>query len=253
MNQTDIDKRRNRIELLIKTIGLCVAAFLVAPFVLIVIKGLIGLVVAAAIGGGIIFFTPVVARVVANWRLKALKAEAARNPIETLQNDYGKRQQGLRNFASRISDFATAVGSFEDKLGEFKRAHPEDAPKFDEQLRKMKLVLENRKTKFKEAQSELVAYDKEIHRASDIWEMGQAAAAMTSAAGMTEDDFLQKISTETALDSVQKSMNRAFADLEVSLLEEQKPAQQLTAGAPGAPSATIVDVESTPVRAKREN
>jgi hypothetical protein len=242
MNQNDIEKRRQRIEMLIKIIGLCAAAFFVAPFVFIVIKGLLGLVVAAAIGGGIIFFTPVVARVVANWRLKAL--------IETLQNDYGKRQQGLRNFANRISDFATAVGSFEDKLGEFKREHPEDAPKFDEQLRKMRLVLENRKAKFKQAQNELVAYDKEIHRASDIWEMGQAAAAMTSAAGMTEDDFLQKISTETALDSVQKSMNRAFADLEVSLLEEQKPPQQLT---PGAPAQTIVDVESTPVRAKRDN
>jgi len=45
-------------------------------------------------------------------------------------------------------------------------------------------------------------------------------------------------------------MNRAFADLEVSLLEEQKPPQQLT---PGAPAQTIVDVESTPVRAKRDN
>jgi DNA repair exonuclease SbcCD ATPase subunit len=181
--------------------------------------------------------------------LKAIKAEAARNPIETLQNDYGKRQEGLRNFASRISDFATAVGSFEDKLGEFKRDHPEDAPKFDEQLRKMKLVLENRKAKFKEAQTELAAYDKEIKRANDIWQMGQAAAAMTSAAGMTEDDFLQKISTETALDSVQKSMNRAFADLEVSLLEEQKPPQQLPQG---SPPQTTVEVEPPPVRSKRQ-
>jgi len=249
MNQIDIDKRRKRIEMLIKIVGLCVAAFFVAPFVFIVIKGLIGMVIAAVVGGSIIFFTPVVARVFANWRLKAIKAEAARNPIETLQNDYGKRQQGLRNFANRISDFATAVGSFEDKLDDFKRDHPEDAPKFDEQLRKMKLILDNRKAKFKEAQTELTAYDKEIKRANDIWEMGQAAAAMTSAAGMTEDDFLQKISTETALDSVQKSMNRAFADLEVSLLEEQKLPSQLP---PGAQAQTTVDVEPLPVRSKRQ-
>jgi len=249
MNPIDIEKRRNRIEMLVKIVGLCVAAFFVAPFVFIVIKGLIGMVVAAAVGGAMIFFTPVVARMAANWRLKAIKAEAARNPIETLQNDYGKRQEGLRNFAGRISDFATAVGSFEDKLGEFKRDHPEDAPKFDEQLRKMKLVLENRKAKFKEAQTELAAYDKEIKRANDIWQMGQAAAAMTSAAGMTEDDFLQKISTETALDSVQKSMNRAFADLEVSLLEEQKTPQQLPQG---SPSQTTVEVEPPPVRSKRQ-
>ena len=112
----------------------------------------------------------------------------------------------------------------------------------------MRLVLENRKAKFKEAQTELTAYDKEIKRANDIWEMGQAAAAMTSAAGMTEDDFLQKISTETALDSVQKSMNRAFADLEVSLLEEQKSPQQLP---PGSQPQTTVDAEPPPVHAKR--
>ncbi len=249
MNPIDLEKKRARIEMLVKIVGLCVAAFFVAPFVFIVIKGLIGMVIAAAVGGAMIFFTPVVARMAANWRLKAIKAEAARNPIETLQNDYGKRQQGLRDFANRISDFATAVGSFEDKLGDFKREHPEDAPKFDEQLGKMKLVLVNRKAKFKEAQTELNAYEKEIQRANAIWEMGQAAAAMTSAAGMTEDDFLQKISTETALDSVQKSMNRAFADLEVSLLEEQSAPQQLP---PASSSRATVVVEPAPARSKRQ-
>jgi hypothetical protein len=79
--------------------------------------------------------------------------------------------------------------------------------------------------------------------------MGQAAAAMTSAAGMTEDDFLQKISTETALDSVQKSMNRAFADLEVSLLEDQTPPQQLPQG---SQSQTTVDAGPPPARLKRQ-
>lgn len=249
MNNTDIEAKRRRIEGIVKVGGLCAAAFFVAPFVFIVIKGLLGMIAAAAIGWGVIFFTPVVARMAANLRLKAIKAEAARNPIETLQNDYGRRQQQLRDFAERIKDFGAAVESFKDKLGGFIKAHPEDAPKFQGQLQKMQMLLSNRNVKFKQAQAELEAYEGEIQRANDIWEMGQAASAMSSAAGMTQDDFLQKISTETALDAVQQSMNRAFADVEVSLLEETKaPVQLASVNVTGEP----LEAEVVPVHAKRK-
>jgi hypothetical protein len=57
--------------------------------------------------------------------------------------------------------------------------------------------------------------------------MAKAAARMNNASGIVnEEDFLQKIQKETALDSVTRGMEMAFADLETSLLDEQVDAKQ---------------------------
>ncbi len=219
--QTDIDKKRKRIETAVKVLGFGVSGFVVAPFVFLAIKGIIGLVVAAAITLPIIYATPAIGSMLANWRLKLLKAEASRNPVETLQNDYMKQQQALFQFADAIKKFIAERNSFTDKLQGFKKQYPEEAPKFALQLSKMDQLLELRKQKYQQAQKSLALYESEIQKAGAIWEMGQAAAQMSDAAGMTEDDFFAKIQVETALDAVQKQMSVAFADLEVSLLDEK--------------------------------
>lgn len=222
ITQADLNSRRKRIETLVKAAGLAVVGVLVAPFVLLAIKGLIGAGIALGLGLSIIYFTPVVATKMANWRLKMLKAEATKNPVETLQNDYVKRQEALARFEASIRSFAGEVGLFSDKLETFSKKFPEEAPKFRENLGKMNELLVLRKQKYKEAKNNLALYQMEIQKAGAIWEMGQAAAQMNKAAGMTEEDFFAKIQVETALDSVQKNLNMAFADLEVALLDEDK-------------------------------
>jgi hypothetical protein len=86
----------------------------------------------------------------------------------------------------------------------------------------MKLLLEVRRKKYTEAEKTLQEYSIQIKKAESIWIMGQEAAKMTAAAGMTDEDFMQKLKVDTALDSVSSTMNRAFAELETSLMEEKK-------------------------------
>jgi phage shock protein A len=225
MNDIDTDIKRRRIETLVKVVATLIIGFFVAPFIFIAIKGLIGLAIAAAVSFILIQFTPYFAAVIANWRLKAIKYEASKNPIETLQNNYNDRIRALGQFRQCILDFAAEIQTFADKLSGFKKTYPDEAPKFDEQYSQMKQLLEIRKQKYIEARASLALYDKEIQKAKAIWDMAQAAAKMNKASGVDTDGFLAKIQVETALDSVQKSLNTAFADLEVSLMDEkgQKP------------------------------
>ncbi len=214
------EQRKERLEKVLKVVMLLIVGFVVAPFIFVAIKGLIGLAVAAVVGVLLSQFAPVLAALIANWRLKAIKAEAARNPIETLQNDYGRRVEALQQFKEAIESFSTEVYTFSDKLAGFKAQYPDEADRYDDALSKMKQLLTLRAKKYKEAKANLVDYDEEIKKAKAIWEMGLAAAKMNKAAGVGNDDFLAKIMKDTALDSVQRSMNSAFADLEISLLDE---------------------------------
>jgi hypothetical protein len=160
-----------------------------------------------------------------------LKHEAAQNPIETLQNDYNRRRQALGFFRDSILNSKASVMAFGDKLDGFKKQFPDDAPKFDAQYQQMVTLLKLKGKKYEEAKSNLALFDGEINRARAIWEMAKAAAEMNKAAGVDTDAFFAQIQTETALDSVQKSLNVAFADLEMSLADEtasEKPVKNVT-------------------------
>lgn len=221
------EAKRKRIEFWTKGLGLAVVGFIVAPFVFIAIKGLIGLVVAATIGCGIVFFLPVVAAKFANWRLKALKAEATKNPVETLQNDFRIRQEKVYQFRDNIKNFFAEIENFANEVEIMKSSHPKDAAKFEVTLNKMRGVYAIRQQKYEQAKKQLVAYEQEIERANAIWNMAQSANRLGEAAGMTDSDFLQKIMSETALDSVQKNLNFALAELEVSLVDESSDGPNL--------------------------
>lgn len=239
----DLDLKRNRIQNIAKLGGVGVVGFFVAPFIFIAIKGVIGLAVAFAVSGTIIQFVPYVARLIANWRLKAIKYEASKNPIETLQNDYAAKRQALMEFKQSIINFAGECNTFSDKLDGFKRQYPDQVPKFQTQYDNMRALLETRKVKYNAAKTKLEQYDQEIQKANAIWDMAQAAAKMSRASGDDTEDFLQKISRETALDSIQQSMGQAFGELEISLEDEKGSAKQV---APAKTAPTITEGDGPP-------
>lgn len=196
------------------------AALVISPVIFLIVKGIIGLIVAAVLGLAAVNFAPVLAQKFANWKLKAVKYEATRNPVETLQNVYREKVDALAQFLQRIREFETQVRNFSDKVDGFKIQFPAEAPKYVETLTAMQRLLALRKQRYKESQEVLAQFEGEIRKADAIWKMSLAAQELTKAAGMTDDDFMQKVRAETSFDAVQTSLNRAFAELETSLLEE---------------------------------
>ncbi|MGL4679247.1 MAG: hypothetical protein ACRCWC_07650, partial [Plesiomonas shigelloides] len=156
----------------------------------------------------------------ANWKLKAIKAEAARNPVETLQTVYAERQRQRQTFKDQITAFRAKVAGFADKVEGFKAQFPQDAPKFEAQLRQMQALLQRREAKYAKVKADLERFAGVIQRADAIWQMGLAAAEMNAAAGVFDgEQMYERIKVETALDSVQESMNMAFSEMESDFME----------------------------------
>lgn len=204
-----------------------VAAAIIAPLVFLAIQGLIGLAIAGILGLAIVNGAPWFSMKFANWKLRAIKHEARTNPVETLQNELVKKREALAQFADSITAFATEVGNFTTKVEQFKREHPEQAAVFEQQLAGMKDLLEARRRRYKEADRAVDQFEAEISRASALWDMSQAAQKMNRVAGKQAEDVFAQIKRDTALDSVQTSLNRAFAELETSLLIESQPGAPL--------------------------
>jgi hypothetical protein len=221
------DEKARKTATIIKVVLFVVLGLIAAPIAFLAIKGLIGLIAAAVIAFTAITIAPVLGDMAANWKLKALKDEAARNPIETLQRELLRREKLLADQKPKIERFETKILNFEGKLAGFKRQYPEEAPRFERTLNSMRQLLGLRKERYQEAKANLVQFELETQKARAIWEMGQAAKD-ASEGGMTEDDFYAKLKTDTSIEAIEETMNESFARLESSLLESKEPTFPMT-------------------------
>lgn len=220
MNLQELNKKRQQYATFVKW-GLVLLAIALAPFIMWAVKNLAIAAAAGAVGLAIVNFAPAVAMKFANWKLKAIKAEATKNPIETLQNVFRARTADKNAFRERITAFRSEVSGFADKVDLFKTQFPKDAERYVRQLEGMRNLLKRREQKYLQVKAELEQFELEIQRADAIWKMSLAAQAMNEAAGMESEDVYAKIKTETAIESVQQSLNLAFSEMETDLLESQ--------------------------------
>lgn len=236
----DLESKRKQYETAGKVIALGVAGFFVAPVIFLTIKGLVGLAIAAGLGLLLVNVgAPWFGDKLANWKLKAIKAEAAKNPVETLQNDYKAKSIALDERKTAIEKLNGKIRTFSDKVDGIKSKYgvkDQSYIKLSADLSDLRRIHADRSLKWRAAYAELQKYAESIERAAMIWEAGLAAAAAHESSGLSEDEFYQKLRAETAFDSIQNSYNEALASLDTSLLDEPPTTQ--TAKQPQAKETT---------------
>jgi hypothetical protein len=221
----DLEQKRQRIEKVVKVLLLLGIGFVAAPFIFVAIKGLIGLLIALTIGVAAINFAPAVAAGLANWKLKALKAAAAANPIETLENQYAERESALLKIRENIKEFNAVVMELFSQIQAHNEQYPDRPSQFLDKYNKMVALLQLRSKKYKAAQSNLKAFGELIEEKRSDWKVAQSAAKAMKLANVGED-FQSKLMQDTALGTIQDGLNMAFSELEVSLLDEQPISEQ---------------------------
>lgn len=199
------------------------AALVVAPVVFMMIKGIVGLAVAAVLGLLVVNFAPVLARKVANWKLLALKDEARTNPIETRQNIAIAARQRLLKAQQELQAFATEVRNFASEVNQLAREQPDDAADFQKQLAQLQGLLQLKTEKLQVAKREADEFDAKTARAARKWKVAQSAIRMQKLAGAQADDAMNKLLAEESLDAVETAMNQAFAEMDSTFALQAAP------------------------------
>ena len=221
------DPRAKRWGNVAKYGAILAVGFFAAPYVWVAIGGLLGLLAAFVLITAVWMSRQWVYAVAANMRLKLIKAEAAKNPVETLQEEYRREMVKLDTRKQNIEKLKAQTLTFEDKTEDMKAKYGADDAayqKFSKDLVILNRIYENRCTLWRKARAELDLFKKEIDRAQTIWETAQAAAAAQETSGLTEEEFFAKLRTETAFDAIHNSYNQAIASLDTALLETPQTA-----------------------------
>jgi hypothetical protein len=194
------------------------------PFTIMAIKGWLLLIALACIIGGTLAVAPALDMAARNWRLKLIKDQAKRNPVETMQNIYVEKQQQLKEKAQVLNVQRTKRATYMRKLDSFKHRFPDEAEYFETAAKRMTALLRQNEEKYMVAERATEIYAGEVEKTQAIWEMGKAAEEANKGFQFTDDDFLTKIKSETAIDSAREQLDYAFSALDQSLLESQSNA-----------------------------
>jgi len=219
-----MDDRKEILALHLKWAVVAVAVVLVAPFVFLLIQGIVGLAVAALLGAAAIAAAPVVGRKLANWRLKGLKQEARANPIETRQNMAMEARERIRRAGEELTAFSAEVKGFADQVRDLHKTQPDDAADFDEQLKGLQRLLGLKQQGLAEAVTKADEFEAATERAARKWKVAQSALRMQKLTGSMADSAMDKLLAAESLDSVQTAMNRALSELDTVLAMSAPPA-----------------------------
>lgn len=253
--EMSIQEKADRLKKWATLGGIAVAGFLVAPFVLISIGGIIGAATALGAGFVLVSLSPWFALKVSNWKYRLIENEktqhiskvaaaAAENPIETLQNILVENRKSFDRFKQSVTNAVTARDGFKQKVDTFKKQFPHRAPEFEAKLQQMTAKIERKKVALGEAKEQLEIGEAKLQEMKAYWEMSQAMQQANKDAGLDSDDAFMQLKMDTAVDAVFESMNKAFAQLEVEdHLADEKPAE----GIEFMPQDVIIE----PVTAKK--
>ena len=227
----DLTIKRQRLEKLVKVGVLLVACAVIAPLAYLAIKGIVGL----AAFGLLAFIgynaAPVIALKVANAKYRALDEErishikkvvqtAAENPIETATGQSIAYKARAAKYLEGITAYSTEVNNFETMTADFAKKYPETAPRYREQLATMKKALAYKNDKYRELIENIKLMDEKIQFLTANWKMSQALIKVNALGGLDSSDPMDQLKADAAIDAVVNSINRAFAEMDASVLAD---------------------------------
>ena len=239
--------------------GVIIAACAVAlPVVVFGALGMVGIMIAGGIGLVGINAAPVVALKLANMKYRAMDAEAlshikkveqqaAENPIETaVAQSQAFKERGKKQLEA-ITAYSTEVNNFETMTVEFSKKYPEAAPRYAQQLATMKQALSYKNAKYTELQQNIKKMDEQIEFLKANWKMSQALQKANALAGLDSEDPMAQLKADAAINSVVTSINRAFAEMDSSVLQDAANAGR------GTPMDRTAIINGTPGMQSIEN
>jgi hypothetical protein len=201
-----------------------VIGLVAAPIAYVMIKGLIGLIIAVAIVGVAWNFGPWLADWIANRALDARKNEWKESPIPTLQRQYMERVHSLEARKEGLKSTIAGVEEFRSIVRNYAQRFPKNIDKikhYNDRLIQLERVEANQKLKFELAIRSVSSFNDTIQEAEAEWNVICALRKANKAAQINEDP-LEALKERTALGSVETEMNKCFAELDVALLDQPK-------------------------------
>lgn len=194
------------------------AVAILEPVIVTAAQGVFALGIAIVGGLAIVNFAPYVEMKFRNLGLKAVKHEAAKNPVETLQNIWIDMKNALEERAKAVKAFNTETQNYAVIAEDFKSKYPAKAPTYMKTLQKMRYVLQMQLAGLRKGKLKLDEMADQIVETEAEWNMALALARANKALSKFEQpDPIEFIKKQTALNAVQSALHDVISEIDNAL------------------------------------
>jgi translation initiation factor 2B subunit (eIF-2B alpha/beta/delta family) len=197
--------------------------FLVAPYIWVAIGGLIGLIAAVGVFGITWMTKDWLYMKAGNLRLSLIKAEAAENPVETLQSEHLKQSEQLEERRKGLESMNGACRTLDQAIDSLERDFPDspELPQMRADQGELLALLESRKQDWQDSFISLGQFGNEIKRVGKLWEVSLAAAKARQQSGLSQDEWMSKLKTQTSIDSIRTHLNTQLSALSTERMQAE--------------------------------
>ncbi|MBY0538476.1 hypothetical protein K2P47_03730 [Patescibacteria group bacterium] len=236
------------------------ALLFVAPIVAIALGVVVNIAAIAAVGVvllGVWMARPLAILKWKNFVLKALKAEARANPIETLQNEYLTRKALFEEANERLVTLVAMRDTIKEKIVSFEQKHRRSDADLQKMFEGLSKLIDQLQVSLKTARTKLDDFKKNLEYQSDRYKLavhtGALANELRQATGDT--DPMQQFLHDEAMDSIRSEFNMSMANINQLLLDDDTVPQ--IQAAPQLPMLDVtpiqlLEVDDEPVIASRQ-
>ena len=204
--------------------GLVVLAVL-GPLAALAAMTVTNLATAALYGVGIfavVVFMPTISRSLKTAALKLAKANAKRNPVETLQLELISRKEAFDAAGTKVVAINARCTSLREKLDEYKTKHGQSDESLEKMYNKLADLAGRLKVSLRQTNEGLEKFEDFVERQADRWEIakdtGELAALLRETQG---GDVTDKFLANTAIESIRNEMNLSFSAIDQILEGEE--------------------------------
>lgn len=206
-----------------------VGAVLISPYVFLAVQGLVGLILALAIGFAAIQLAPWFGTFVSNLAMKAFVSEVGANPIESLKNLYVEKMEELGKMREDIVQFDGELGVFKKQIKKVKAEYPEEAAEYDQYAADEEAALQQMKDLYETARQEVEGLQKDINKAETLYNLALGALRVSKLSKSQKSQVYAEIKKKVAFDAVDRKVNMSFAALRGSVDNRKTRSLQLPA------------------------
>lgn len=244
-----MDKQETKLFTVVKWGVALALAWAISPFIMGAVKGIVGLLIAAAVGFAAIQLWPLFQFTIKSSVIGLFKWRARADPIGSAQTVHLEHKDELRKFQEDTVQIETENANYERTVRELQRDYPDDPETKDHEstLQMLKDTVAQRREDEAMFAEALTNEANGIKKMEAMWKASQAANKAAKRAQMSKKDY-QDLVTKTAFDTVQRSMDEARARLAASTARAK---EQRAALPPKAVRAQIIDVTPAKVPVTR--
>lgn len=253
----DVTEKREKLFKKLRIGGAVIAVALLVPilfFFAFMAAGLVAAGATATIGGlALVYSIDPITRKLANWRIKEIKAEARKNPIETMENEALDMAARNEAYKEALTKRKAQGASWLSEIEELRRDDPEGAAIYDKEIEDYHAEMAARDEELAEAIVGLEEFREVIKVASRRWKVAQHSEQFRAASLSEQDQLMRKIVIDEALTAVKDRAHEATARLNVDALVSRARSQHKASkkSAPVLENKPSQVLEITDVREKQ--